>query len=97
MTHPVRSSSIHQTFHYATASDTAPPTSTYSMPVQHSPFVHVMIKSNVFNLELPGIIDTGSTVTLVPHHLLTEDELKMLDKTEIKVKGVTPGFSPIIG
>ena len=97
MAQPVRSDSVHHTYHYATASDPPPPTPTYSMPVQHSPFVNVKIQSNVFNLELPAIIDSGSTVTMIPTNLLTEVELKNLDHTEIKVRGVTPGFSPIIG
>ena len=97
MAHPVRSEHVHQSFHYATTSDIPSPTPTYSLPVQHSPFVNVKIQSNVFNLELPGILDSGSTVTLIPINLLTEDEVKNLDHTDIKVRGVTPGFSPIIG
>ena len=97
MAQPVRPDSVHHTYHYATASDLPPPTPTYSMPVQHSPFVNVKIQSNVFNLEIPAIVDSGSTVTLIPSNLLTEDELKNLDQTEIKIRGVTPGFSPIIG
>ena len=97
MAQPVQYQHAHQSFHYATASDSPPPTPTYSMPVQHSPFVNVKIQSNVFNLDLPGILDSGSTVTLIPVHLLTEDEVKNLNHTDIKVRGVTPGFSPIIG
>ena len=97
MAQPVRSEHVHQSFHYATTSDMSSPTPSYSLPVQHSPFVNVKIVSNVFNLELPGIIDSGSTVTLIPTNLLTEEHLKNLDQTDIKVRGVTPGFSPIIG
>ena len=97
MAQPVQYQHDHQSFHYATASDSPTPTPTYSMPVQHSPFVNVTIQSNVFNLDLPGILDSGSTVTLIPINLLTEDEVKNLDHTDIKVRGVTPGFSPIIG
>ena len=97
MGHPVRTDTVHHTFHYATYSEPSLLAPTYSLPVQHSPFVNVQVKSNVFNLQLPGIIDSGSTVTMVPHYLLSEEELKKLDKTEIKVRGVSPGFSPIIG
>ena len=96
MAQPVQCQHVHQSFHYATTSDMPSPTPTYSMPVQHSPFVNVKIQSNVFNLELPGILDSGSTVTLIPINLLTEDEVKNLDHTDIKVRGVSPGFSPMI-
>ena len=97
MAQPVRFEHVHQSFHYATTSDMSSPTPSYSLPVQHSPFVNVKIVSNVFNLELPAILDSGSTVTMIPINLLTEDEVKNLDTTDIKVRGVTPGFSPIIG
>ena len=98
MARPVRSDSVHQSFHNAFSSDNPLPNSNESYAaIQHTPFVNVKVNSNVFNVDVAGIVDSGSTVTLIPQHLLNEEELKNLDPTDVKITGVTPGLSPIMG
>ena len=98
MARPVRSDSVHQSFNNAYSTDTPLPTSNDSYAaIQHTPFVNVKANSNVFKVNVAGIVDSGSTVTLIPQHLLSEDELKNLAPTDVKITGVTPGLSPIIG
>ena len=98
MARPVRSDSAHHSYTNATINDNPllNPTESFAA-VQHAPFVNVEVNSNVFNVNVVGIVDSGSTVTLIPHHLLKEDELKNLDPTDVRITGVTPGVSPIIG
>ena len=98
MARPVRSDSVHQSFNNAFSTDTPLPNSNESYAaIQHTPFVNVKANSNVFKVDVAGIVDSGSTVTLIPQHLLNEEELKNLDPTDVKITGVTPGLSPIIG
>ena len=98
MARPVRSDSVHQSFNNAFSADNPLPNSNESYAaIQHTPFVNVKANSNVFNVDVAGIVDSGSTVTLIPQHLLNEEELKNLDPTDVKITGVTPGLSPIIG
>ena len=99
MTRRVRLNSTHQSFYnFATATDNPllNPHESYAT-TQHAPFINVKIDSNVFNVDAVGIVDTGSTVSLLPHHLLKEDQLKNLAPTDIRITGVTPGASPIVG
>ena len=99
MTRRVHLNSTHQSFYnFATATDNPllNPHESYAT-TQHAPFVNVKIDSNVFNVDVVGIVDTGSTVSLLPHHLLKEDQLKNLEPTDIRITGVTPGASPIVG
>ena len=98
MTRRVHLNSTHQSFYnFATATDNPllNPHESYAT-TQHAPFVNVKIDSKVFNVDVVGIVDTGSTVSLLPHHLLREDQLKNLEPTDIRITGVTSGASPIV-
>ena len=94
MARPVRSDSVHHSFNNAFSTDNPLPNSNDSYAaIQHTPFVNVKANSNVFKVDVAGIVDSGSTVTLIPQHLLSKDELKNLAPTDAKITGVTPGLS----
>ena len=47
---------------------------------------------------MPAILDTGSSVSLIPYSYVKGHEIEnRIIKTDIKITGVTPGYSPIIG
>ena len=50
------------------------------------------------SLKIAAILDTGSSVTLIPYSHIQGHELEQnLSKTDIKITGVAPGFTPVIG
>ena len=47
---------------------------------------------------MPAILDTGSSVSLIPYSYVKGHGIEnRIIKTDIKITGVTPGYSPIIG
>ena len=49
-------------------------------------------------LTIPAILDTRSSVTLIPYSYIKGTKIeKKLIKTDVKITGVSPGYSPIIG
>ena len=49
-------------------------------------------------MKIPAILDTGSSVSLIPYSYVKGREVeKELIKTDVKITGVTPGYSPIMG
>ena len=58
MARPVRSDSVHQSFNNAFSTDNPLPTSNDSYAaIQHTPFVNVKANSNVFKVDVAGIVD----------------------------------------
>ena len=98
MAQPVQNAPVHQLFNisahsFDNVSSLNPAFACLLPPV----FCNVEFQSDVFKLTFAGIIDNGSTVTMVPHTLLKKSELEKLEPTDVKITGVTPGESPIIG
>ena len=91
MAPPVPNKEVHQ--YYSVCC-----TSTYSYAAAtHASFCNAEFKSEIFGIKTHAILDTGSSVTLLPHSLLTNDNLSKLSETDVKITGVSPGFSPILG
>ena len=91
MAPPVPNKEVHQ--YYSVCC-----TSTYSYAAAtHASFCNAEFESEIFGIKTHAILDTGSSVTLLPHSLLTNDNLSKLSETDVKITGVSPGFSPILG
>ena len=59
---------------------------------QYATYCMTTIEFNNTTLKIPAILDTGSSVTLIPYSLLNETEIeKKLIKTDVKITGVSPG------
>ena len=55
-------------------------------------------ESKTLRMKIPAILDTGSSVSLIPYSYVKGREVeKELIKTDVKITGVTPGYSPIMG
>ena len=72
--------------------------STYFNSQKYATYCMATFELNNSTLKIPSILDTGSSVTLVPYSHVKGTEIeKKLIKTDVKITGVTPGYSPIIG
>ena len=49
-------------------------------------------------VKIPAILDTGSSISLIPYSYVKGREIEnQLIETDVKITGVSPGYSPIIG
>ena len=72
--------------------------STYFNTKKYATYCMATFELNNSTLKIPSILDTGSSVTLVPYSHVKGTEIeKKLIKTDVKITGVTPGYSTVIG
>ena len=72
--------------------------STYYNTTRYATFCMTTFELSNSTLTIPAILDTGSSVTLIPYsHIKGTKIEKKLIKTDVKITGVSPGYSPIIG
>ena len=65
---------------------------------QYTTYCMATIECKHAILKVPAILDTGSSVSLIPYSHFQGNELESeLIKTSVKITGVSPGYSPIVG
>ena len=70
----------------------------YANNIHYATYCMTTFEFNNSTLKIPSILDTGSSVTLVSYFHVKGTEIeKKLIKTDVKITGVTPGYSPIMG
>ena len=92
---PVHSAQVHQNNQIESSIDQYE--HVFSSNTTHASYCYATFKSEYFNFKCPAILDTGSSVTLIPHTLFKSEDISKLSKTDVKITGVSPGYSPILG